>query len=356
MDPLFNMANLFDQLTTGCIAMDARGIVRAANSAAERLLGKPRSRLEGSAVSRLLPGHPVALELVERAQKLAMPCRARNTRIHPGPEISLLVSMTAAPLLGEEGGAPRGVLLQIEEVGEAERLEEGQRLHDTLDSLGNLALAVAHEVKNPLAGIRGAAQLLEMENTEGPNAACTALIRSEVDRISRLLDSLLGLADDHPTLDQEVNIHEVLDHVMRLAGHDEPEPVRDYDPSLPFIRGDRDQLVQVFLNLVHNAREACGPHGEVRLMTRISERIRLEQGRRSLHVMVEVRDSGPGIPDELRHRIFVPFVSTKPKGMGLGLSISQKIIHSHAGLIELDSQPGQTVFRVLLPVPRGKGR
>lgn len=358
----FSPETLWDQLATGLLAVDEMGVVQAVNSAAERLFGRARHHLLGVALERLLPGHPVALDLITRARNLAMPCRACNTQITPSPGVQLRVSLTAVPL-EDESGKPSGVLLQLEEIGTIERIEEGQRLHDTLDSLGTLALTMAHEVKNPLAGIRGAAQLLEMECSERDKAEtsitlCTNLICTEVDRISRLLDALLGLADSHATMDESINIHEVLDHVLRLcqqslpSTHHLPTFQKDYDPSLPSIRGSRDTLIQLFLNLVRNAQDAAGAAGTICLHTRISTQVRFEHGRRQRHIIVEVRDDGPGIPDALRQRIFLPFFTSKPRGAGsgLGLAIVQKIVHDHGGLIEVPEQVGQTVFRVLLPV------
>ncbi|MBF0186545.1 MAG: PAS domain-containing protein [Magnetococcales bacterium] len=345
---------LLDHMTTGIVAVDGTGCICRINSAAERLLGKPRRHLMGRSLNHILPGHPVALDLIERAGKLLMPCRARNASLSPGPGQRLSVSLTAVPLLDDDSGSPVGTLLQLEEVGAAERLEEGQRLHDTMDSMGSLALAVAHEVKNPLTGIRGAAQLLEMEANSETGTACTDLIRTEVDRVSRLLDNLLGLAEEHATSEDEINIHEILDHVIRITSQGCPSPSRDYDPSLPPIRGDRDRLIQLFLNLVKNAQEASEGEAHVSLHTRISNRVRFEQGRRSRHVVAEVRDDGPGIPPELRKRVFLPFVTTKSRGTGLGLAIAQKIVHDHGGLLEVESRSGRTAFRIFFPlVPPG---
>ena len=348
-------AIVWEQLATGMIAIDTGGIVRTVNNAAEKLFGKTRRHLLGIPLERLLPGHPVALDLIARAHNLGTPCRFRNARFNPVPGIALQVSMTAVPLVDDQG-RPLGTLLQLEEVGEVERLEAGEKLNETLDSLGSLALAVAHEVKNPLAGIRGAAQLLEME--PGVDATCTGLIRSEVDRVTRLLDALLGLADDHMITDDGINIHEVLDHVLQLlasSGVNGERLVRDYDPSLPDIRGNRDALVQLFMNLVKNGLEALDAQdarGGVTVHTRISDRVRFEQGRRHRHILVEVRDGGHGIPEGLRSRVFLPFVTTKAKGSGtgLGLAIAQKIVHDHGGLVEMESAPGNTVFRIFLPV------
>ncbi|MBF0622355.1 MAG: PAS domain-containing protein [Magnetococcales bacterium] len=352
--PYFSASNLFDHMTTGLIAVDLEGRVKRVNSAAERILGKPRRHLNGRLLKQLLPGHPVAMDLIDRAQTLSMPCSTRSARLSPSPQVSLPVSMTAAPIPDEEGEIV-GTILQLEETSAIAQLEEGERLNDTLDSLSSLALSVAHEVKNPLTGIRGAAQLLEMESTSETAAAYTSLIRSEVDRVSRLLDTLLGLADTPHLEEQSMNIHEILDHVLRLSQEALPNPVLDFDPSLPNIRADRDQLIQVFLNLVNNAIEATQDLGYppiISLSTRIASQIRLEQGRRNLHVVVEVRDNGHGVPSDMKKRIFLPFTSTKNKGVGIGLAICQKIIHDHGGQISLQSKPGETIFRIFLPIPR----
>lgn len=351
MPTKFSLEMLWEQLAFGIIAVDETNVVRRVNGAAERIFGKARQHLLGVSLERLLPGHPVALDLITRARNLAMPCRVRNAPINLSPDLFLQVSLTAVPLENEQGQRV-GVLLQMEEVGGIERLEEGQRLNDTLDSLGTLALAVAHEVKNPLAGIRGAAQLIEMDIGGESTAPCTKLICDEVDRVSRLLDALLGLADSHAAPEESINIHEILDHVVRLCSQNLTQIQKDYDPSLPTVRGDRDQLIQLFLNLVRNAQDAAGADGMVCLHTRISARVRCEQGRRQRHIVVEVRDNGPGIPEALRQRIFLPFVTSKSKGSGsgLGLAIVQKIVHDHGGLVELPEQKGQTIFRILLPV------
>ena len=346
---LFSKEVLWDTIDCGLIVVDFQGVIRTMNLTAERMFGRSSRMVIGESLERLLPGYPVALDLISRAHKLGMPCRLRDAHIAPAPGVVLAVSLTAVPML-QEGGEPLGALLQLEEIGTAERLKEDKRLSETLDSLGNMAMAVAHEVKNPLAGIRGAAQLLEMEVESGSATACTELIRDEVDRISRLLDKLLGLADDQILQEKPINIHEILNHVVQVCEHGKPVPRRDFDPSLPDIKGDRDQLIQLFLNLTQNALEACGPDGEVVLTTRISDRVRTERGQRQNAITIEVRDNGPGIAPVLQSKIFLPFVTSKNKGTGLGLAISQKITNEHGGVIEVESKPGKTVFRVTLYV------
>lgn len=348
--------DLWEQLAVGVMAVDRDGRVMAVNGAAERLLCKPRRYLLGMPLAGIWSRDSAVLELLERSCRLLTPCRLHHGLLPPGSggttREKLTVSLTATPLLGENGELA-GSMLQMEEVGALGRLEQRQRWHEDLDSLGHLAMAVAHEVKNPLAGIRGAAQLLEMDIGSENGMALTALIRTEVDRISRLLDNLLGLAEVHPESDLEVNIHEVLDQVLHLSVTTGVVPVRDYDPSLPGVRGHRDRLVQLFLNLVKNAQEATGQEGWIRIQTRIrgvTEGVRSPRRSPGQYVMVEVRDHGSGISEALMAKIFQPFVTTKSRGTGLGLSIAQKIVHDHAGELEVESQAGLTAFRVYLPV------
>jgi two-component system, NtrC family, nitrogen regulation sensor histidine kinase GlnL len=340
---------LWDVVESSLVVVDTKGIVRNVNLAAERLFGKSGRFIIGEELEKLLPGHPIALDLVKRAYDLKMPYRLRDAQIAPAPGVVVAVSLMASPLRNDEGELV-GALLQMEDLGAVEGLEDDQRLNDTLDSLGNMAMVVAHEVKNPLAGIRGAAQLLEMELESKSATACTELIRTEVDRVSLLLDKLLGLADDQLMLEKELNIHEILNHVIQVCSHGNPVPIVDFDPSLPNIKGDRDKLIQLFLNLAQNAIEASGPSGEVVISTRMSSRIRSERGQRHQYIVVEVKDNGPGILPTMMQKIFLPFITSKNQGTGLGLAISQKIINEHDGMIEVKSKPGQTVFRVYLHV------
>ena len=220
-----------------------------------------------------------------------------------------------------------------------------------------MAAALAHEVKNPLSGIRGAAQLLE-QNASLADRELTRLITEETDRICRLVDRMEMFSDVHPVERSPVNIHEVLDHVRRLVQSSIAGNVRfveRYDPSLPPVFGNRDQLVQVLLNMVKNAAEALPEGGgEIMLATKFEPGLRLSlaggDGRQSLPLVVSVRDNGVGVPEELKAHLFDPFVSGKAGGTGLGLSLVAKIVAEHGGGIEFDSEPGRTEFRVLLPL------
>jgi two-component system nitrogen regulation sensor histidine kinase GlnL len=227
-----------------------------------------------------------------------------------------------------------------------------------------LAAMLAHEIKNPLSGIRGAAQLLE-QSADDDDRALTKLICDETDRIVKLVDRMEVFADERPVGREPVNIHVVLDHVKRLAQSGFARHVKfveEYDPSLPPVLANRDQLIQVFLNLVKNATEAIGEtaiDGEIQLTTAFRPGVRLavpgSKTRVSLPLEFCVRDNGPGVPEDLMPHLFDPFVTTKQSGSGLGLALAAKIIGDHGGIIECESQPRRTIFRVLMPIYTGNG-
>jgi two-component system nitrogen regulation sensor histidine kinase GlnL len=228
-------------------------------------------------------------------------------------------------------------------------------------SVSGLAAMLAHEIKNPLSGIRGAAQLLET-SVEDEDRELTRLIRDEADRIVKLVDRMEVFSDERPIEREPVNIHVILDHVRRLAksGFARSIQIRDeYDPSLPMVYANRDQLVQVFLNLVKNAAEAMGdaPDGEIVLTTAYKPGFRLSvpgnPSKVTLPLEFCVRDNGAGVPEELIPHLFEPFVTTKANGTGLGLALVAKIIRDHGGVIECESQPRRTVFRALMPAYPG---
>jgi two-component system nitrogen regulation sensor histidine kinase GlnL len=223
-----------------------------------------------------------------------------------------------------------------------------------------MAAMLAHEIKNPLSGIRGAAQLLE-QNASEADIELTQLIQDETDRIRNLIDRM-EMFSDRPIDRAPVNIHRVLDHVRRVsqsgfASH--LRIVQEYDPSLPPVWGNRDQLVQILLNLVKNAAEAVTEsgqeHGEIHLITAYHHGVRIAvpgtSERVHLPLQIIVRDNGPGIPEELRSNLFEPFVTTKRGGQGLGLALVAKLVSNHGALIECDSRPGRTSFRLSMPAP-----
>jgi two-component system nitrogen regulation sensor histidine kinase GlnL len=273
-----------------------------------------------------------------------------------GPRLKRLnIAVQGAPL-PEEPGA---VMLVLHDATAARALDRQLTVRGAARSVAGLAATLAHEIKNPLSGIRGAAQLLEASVAE-PDRELTVLIRDEADRIRALVERM-EVFGEKPVELGPVNIHRVLEHVRRLAQSGFAADIRFvelYDPSLPPVLGNRDQLVQVILNLVKNAAEAIAqgavPNGEIHLISGFQHGVRLavagSEARRNLPLFVAVRDNGPGIPDDIRPHLFDPFVSGKPSGSGLGLALVAKIVSDHGGLVEVDSRPGRTEFRLMLPM------
>ncbi len=329
-------------------ASDAR--VLLANEAAELLFGQALAALSRRSLPSMVGPES------ELADLFAQAWREGGVARRPAVEVAILgapsfeAEVAFAVLPGER------MLATFYVESQGSRLE---RASEALRSVAGMGRTLAHEIKNPLAGIRGAAQLLKL----GASPADTPLaqvIVDEVDRIRRLVDQVEAFSDERVSAKRAVNIHRVLDRVRTLVASafgGEVSFADAYDPSLPMALGDEDQLVQIFLNVVKNAAEAAlerrDGRGEVHLSTgyRPGARVRAgRQGWRNAPLEVRVLDNGPGVPTDLRHRLFDAFVTTKDRGMGLGLTLVAKLVDSHGGLIELESEPGRTVFHILLPI------
>ena len=247
------------------------------------------------------------------------------------------------------------LLLEIQQVDRQLRITREEQILARNQATRALIRGLAHEIKNPLGGLRGAAQLLERELHEASLTEYTQIIIEEADRLQNLVNNMLG-PNRLPEM-KSVNIHQVLERVCSLVKVETGPALtvnKDYDPSIPPINGDMDQLIQSFLNIVRNAVRAAGREGVIDLTTRVLRQFTIGNIRHRLVISVDIEDNGPGIPKELQERIFFPMVSGSD-GMGLGLSISQTLINRHQGLIEFTSKPGRTVFRVLLPLEQVDG-
>jgi len=346
---------VLDALPQAVVVLDGDGRVRRLNMAAEHLLAAGRRSLLGTALHNVLPADSPLLSLVAQAHREGQSVAQEEVELDTPRRGPRGVTATAAPV-PDSGGH---VALTLRERTMARKLDRQLVHRGAARSVSGMAALLAHEVKNPLAGIRGAAQLLDRTAGEG-DQRLTGVIREEADRIVALLDEMEVFSDERPIERQPVNIHEVLDHVKHVAqaGVAQNTAISEaYDPSLPPVLGNRNLLIQAFLNLVKNAAEAVpGGTGRVTLGTRFQHGVRLAVPGGSTHaelpLVVTVRDTGPGIPGDLRDHLFDPFVSTKVSGRGLGLALVAKVVSDHGGVIECDSDSRGTAFHVHLPMAK----
>ncbi len=334
------------------LVIDSDNRIRFANHAAEQMLGVSAAVLLHRPLDRLLPTDNPLFSLLDKVRSTDTSISEAGIRMESPRVQSMSVTVDGSPLPDERGT----VVLSLRSSSIVEQINRQLTHRHAARSVMSMAAMLAHEVKNPLSGIRGAAQLLE-QNAADNERELTRLICDETDRIVGLVDRMDEFADQRPLERRAVNIHQVLEHVRKLVQAGTSQSVRfieNYDPSLPPVHGSRDQLIQVFLNLVKNAAEALPEQsGEIELTTRYRHGVRLavpgHSSRLALPIEVAVRDNGSGIPDDLRSHLFDPFVTTKPHGSGLGLALAAKIIGDHGGIIDVDSEPRRTEFRVILP-------
>jgi two-component system nitrogen regulation sensor histidine kinase GlnL len=347
-------ATILEALPDPVIVIDRSERIRFVNPAAEQFLGSGAAALCGSPLADFVAPHASLASLIDSVWRVGNTISEYDMLLE-GPRCGSR-SVTIQGALAGDGAADK-LVLTLHERSMAEKMDRQLIHRNAARSITAMAAMLAHEVKNPLSGIRGAAQLLE-QDADAAGRELTQLICDETDRIVALVDRMEAFSDDRPIEREAVNIHELLERVRRVAQSGFARHVRlveEYDPSLPPVRGNRDLLVQVFLNLVKNAAEALtGSDGEIILTTAYRHGLRLAvpggEGRQHLPLMVSVTDNGAGIPEDLRPHLFDPFVTTKRNGTGLGLALVAKVIGDHGGVIEFDSQPRRTVFRVFLPV------
>ena len=347
---------VLDALPHPVLMVGPDGRIANANAAAEAFFEASLLLLRRHALRELVPFGSPLLALIEQVRASGAAVNEYKVDLgtprNPGER---LVDLHVAPVPER----PDHVVMMLQERTIADKMDRQLTHRGAARSVSALAAMLAHEIKNPLSGIRGAAQLLEQSAGED-DRNLTRLICEEADRIVKLVDRMEVFTDERPIERESVNIHSVLEYVKRLAQSGFARHIKfveDYDPSLPPVFANRDQLIQVFLNLVKNAAEAIGENGsdgEIGLSTAFRPGVRLSlpgsKARVSLPLEFCVKDNGPGVPEDLLPHLFDPFVTTKSTGSGLGLALVSKIVGDHGGIIECESQPRRTIFRVLMPM------
>ena len=335
-----------EHLATAVILLDANARIEYLNPSAEALFGLSSKNLIGQALQQVFSNAPQLDHAVQQAvdnqatyieHELALGVHDRKLHLR----------CAATPLPGE----PASLLLEFHPIDRTLKLAREEQMHDQTQANRLLLRNLAHEIKNPLGGIRGAAQLLEQELEKPGLREYTQVVINEADRLRSLTEKLL-VPQQAPQV-HALNIHEALERVRSVVMAEIPSGLtirRDYDTSLPPLRGDQEQLIQAMLNIVRNAAQAMHGQGVIILRTRIARQVTLMKKRHRLAIMVQIVDNGPGIPDHLRDKIFYPLVSGRADGHGLGLTLAQDFISQHSGSIEFESEPGRTCFTIMLPL------
>ncbi|MGL6159570.1 nitrogen regulation protein NR(II) [Microbulbifer sp.] len=348
------LRQLLDNLTSAVVVLDGSLLLCYLNSAAEDLLAASSARVSGLPLEEIVRESAASQRAMREAlasgQKYTV--RRASWRLHNLEQCTVDYSVSPVPELGL-------LLMEVQSMDRLLRIAREDALISAQETTRNLVRGLAHEVKNPLGGIRGAAQLLQRELPDRELAEYTQIIIDEADRLRNLVDRLLG--PRKPAQLKPVNVHEILERVAQLIDAECDGTLdirRDYDPSIPEIPADSEQLIQALLNIARNAMQAIDESiglaaGEIVLCTRIQRQFTIGRRHCPLVCRIEIEDNGPGIAEEIRERIFYPMISGRAEGSGLGLSISQNIINQHRGLIKCDSRPGQSVFQIYLPLDIG---
>ena len=344
--------NILDNLSTGIVALDADLVVTALNAAGEALLETSEGRSIGIHASKLVLHEEEWMQMLEMALKSSSPHTGRSVELILPSGQEILVDIVVSPVHGDD----RNISLLIAELTAVDRMlkfNRDENLINAQETSRAIIRGLAHEIKNPLGGVRGAAQLLARELPDESLTEYTKVIIREADRLRDLVDQLLG-PRQQPDL-KEYNIHQELEHVRNLLSAETDNRVsivRDYDPSLPEFPYDKDQMVQAVLNIARNALQATEDIDscEIILRSRAQRNLTVGTNQHRLGCKIDIIDNGPGIPRDLQHAVFAPMVTGRANGTGLGLSIAQSIINRHGGLLECESRPGETRFTIYLPM------
>lgn len=343
--------SIFDNLTTAVLVFDEDLRLYTVNTAAENLLSVSARKIYRQTPAEILPLAPQFAEAVSRALETDHAFTEWGMELLLIDGKVILADCMITPVVDGDTRSSCKIVVELVSTHMHSRIVREENLQSLHDAARESMRAVAHEVKNPLGGLRGAAQLLERELADDELKEYTRIIISEADRLRNLVDRMLG-PNSKPHF-QSLNVHEVLEYVCSLMEADTNGAFvvqREYDPSLPEIQADREKLIQAVLNIVRNAWQAVGTEGEVTLLTRPCRLFTIGQKVHKLVLRIEVIDNGPGIPPEIGTGAFYPLITGRADGTGLGLSIAQSLVHEHGGLIEYERRDGKTVFSISIPL------
>jgi two-component system nitrogen regulation sensor histidine kinase GlnL len=349
----FEPTELFDSLSTGIVVLDAQLCPIYANVSAQDFMAVSLRQARGRPFSELFYDPRQLLEILRRSLSKLETCTQHELVVKAVGSASnrepSVIDLIVTPLEGQVTGTY--LLLELSDATQRQRISRDNDILTDMDASRLMVRQLAHEVKNPLGGLRGAAQLLDKELANPALREYTAIIISEADRLVALVDSMAGSSG--PPSKALLNIHEICEHVVKLIRVEAPSTLqleRDYDPSVPDGFFDRNQLVQALLNVARNAMQAAGPHGKIIVRTRVRTNHGIGQVRHRLIAVIEIEDNGPGVPPDLIKTLFLPLVTGRANGSGLGLAVAQDLATRHGGIIEFTSQPTRTVFSLLLPL------
>jgi two-component system nitrogen regulation sensor histidine kinase GlnL len=350
MSPISQRQRILENLSDAVLYFDRDKVLSFINPAGEILLGVSSRQVQGLPVDKIIRCVKGALKKeIERALGSGVSLVERNLELLSTGGSCVTVDCTITPIY--EGDSPIAVLLELQHVDRHLQISRESQLIKQQTASKVLVKGLAHEIKNPLGGLRGAAQLLEQELDNDSLKEYTQVIIEEADRLKNLMDRMLG--PNALPKNKQLNIHGVLERVRLVVQAEIPADIqlsRDYDPSIPDIYADKDQLIQAFLNIVRNAVQAVGEHGKIKIKTRIGRKITIGNKQNRLVAKIDIIDNGPGVSKEMREQIFYPMVTGRAEGTGLGLSISQSIINRYDGLIEYSREGDWTLFSVYLPL------
>lgn len=347
---------MFDNLSTAVMLFDKNLKLTCVNAAAEDMLLISNRRAIGQTPAEIIPQPPTLADMIRKTLETGHPYTERGVPVTLSNGHSITVDCKVTPIITDDRCSE--IIVELLDADSMQRVLREENLSLLHDAARESLRGMAHEIKNPLGGIRGAAQLLQRELTENDTdlVEYTSIIIQEADRLRHFIDRML--TSDQKKKIERINIHEILEYVYSLIDAEYKGSfniTRDYDPSLPLLEADRSQIIQAIINVLRNAVQAAGEHGTVGIRTRIIRQMTLHKQVHRLAVRIDIIDSGPGIPAEIEKSIFYPMITGRPEGTGLGLSIAQSLINAHGGTIEYERCEDKTVFSIYLPTEQEHG-